>query len=62
MLQWAQENGCDWDSWTCVNAAQGGHLNVLQWAVENGCNINVKACKEKTTDPMILEYLENLNV
>ena len=36
-LQWARENGCDWDVWTCAHAAKGGHLEVLQWARANGC-------------------------
>ena len=26
-----------WDRWTCANAAEGGHLEVLKWARENGC-------------------------
>ena len=27
---WARENGCEWDARTCVEAARGGHLDVLQ--------------------------------
>ena len=37
-LKWARENGCDWDSWTCMYAAKNGHLNCLKWARENGCD------------------------
>ena len=44
VLQWARENGCDWDSDTCSSAAQGGHLGVLQWARENGCEWNYMTC------------------
>ena len=34
----ARENGCEWDRWTCSNAAKGGHLEVLLWATINGCD------------------------
>jgi hypothetical protein len=37
MLKWARENHCPWNDWTCTNAAQNGHLEVLKWARENGC-------------------------
>jgi len=37
VLQWARENGCEWDVFTSFHAAEGGHLHVLQWAHENGC-------------------------
>ena len=37
VLKWARENGCQWNEWTCTNAAEGGHLDVLKWARENGC-------------------------
>ena len=37
VLQWARENGCEWDKRVCSQAAEGGHLGVLQWARENGC-------------------------
>ena len=26
-----RERGCEWDSYTCSAAAEGGHLEVLQW-------------------------------
>jgi hypothetical protein len=34
VLQWArsQPEPCPWDEWTCVRAAEKGHLHVLQWA------------------------------
>jgi hypothetical protein len=25
-----------WDEWTCYNAAEYGHIEVLRWARENG--------------------------
>ena len=37
MLIYAHENGCPWDRFTCSNAAEGGHLDVLKYAHENGC-------------------------
>ena len=37
VLQWARQNGCPWDEYTCVYAAMGGHLEVLKWARANGC-------------------------
>ena len=37
MLQWARASGCPWDEYTCLGAAEGGHLEVLQWARTNGC-------------------------
>jgi hypothetical protein len=29
--------GCAWNSDTCTNAAQRGHLLVLKWARSKGC-------------------------
>ena len=45
VLQWARENGCEWDSDTCSEAARGGHLEVLQWARENGCEWDAYTCR-----------------
>ena len=36
MVQWARANGCPWDAFTCMYAAQGGRLEVLAWAQANG--------------------------
>jgi hypothetical protein len=36
MLQWCREQGCPWNAYTCANAAQNVHLNVLQWYWEKG--------------------------
>jgi hypothetical protein len=44
MLQWARENGCDRDDCTCLEAAGGGHLEVLQWARANGCDWDLAIC------------------
>jgi hypothetical protein len=43
-LQWARENGCEWDWRTCVDAAEYGHLAVLQWARKNGCPWGADIC------------------
>ena len=37
MLQWAHDNGCEWDETICSVAAECGHLAVLQWAREHDC-------------------------
>ncbi len=36
-LQALREDGWLWDDGTCLEAARGGHLEVLQWARANGC-------------------------
>ena len=40
MLQWARENGWEWNTLTCAWAARRGRLETLQWARENGCPWN----------------------
>ena len=37
IIQWAREDGCEWDLSTSLAAAEGGHLHVLQWLRENSC-------------------------
>jgi hypothetical protein len=44
VLQWARVNGCPWDEYTCMHAAQGGHLAVLRWARGNGCPWDALTC------------------
>jgi hypothetical protein len=44
VLQWARENGCDWNARTCSEAAEGGHLEVLQWAQANDCDWDARTC------------------
>jgi len=44
MGKWAHENGCEWTSQTCANAALGGHTEVLKWARENGCEWTSQTC------------------
>ena len=39
-LQYAHENGCNWNINTTLNASKYGHVNCLQYAHENGCPIN----------------------
>ena len=36
-LQYAHENGCDWDDRTTEAAATNGHLDCLQYARDNDC-------------------------
>ena len=44
ILQWAVDNGCDWNSWTCEAAAEGGYFHILQWAREHGCDWDWMTC------------------
>src|SRR5580698_6724858 len=44
IIQWARENGYDWNSSICYYAARGGHLEVLKWAHENGCYWDSRTC------------------
>ena len=44
VLQFARANGCEWDYWTCAEAAAGGHLAVLKYAVANGCFCDLQEC------------------
>ena len=37
ILQWAREEGYEWNMYTCWVAANNGHLEVLKWAINNGC-------------------------
>ena len=43
-LQYAHENGCPWDEWTCSKAAENGHFECLKYAHENGCPWNEGTC------------------
>ena len=45
VLQYAHENGCPWDKYTCLNAAENGHLECLKYAHENGCPWDEGTCK-----------------
>jgi hypothetical protein len=36
-LQFAFENGCDWDEYTSSNAAANGHLDCLRYIYQNEC-------------------------
>ena len=44
MLQWLHARACPWDKRTCVNAAEGGRLEVLLWLRANGCEWNKETC------------------
>ena len=41
IIQWARENGCEWNEDTCKGAVKAGHWDVAKWCMENGC-----ACSE----------------
>ena len=40
VLQWARQNDCSWDPWTCSLATCYGHFEILKWARQNGCPWN----------------------
>ena len=33
---YAYKNGCEWNKYTCDNAAKNGHLECLEYAHKNG--------------------------
>ena len=37
VLKWARENGCPWDSNTCIMAIAARRTDILTWARANGC-------------------------
>lgn len=37
VLKLFYEHGVEWDAWTCLEAAQYGHLDCLVWLIEHGC-------------------------
>lgn len=37
LLKYTNEKGYGWYRWTCINAAENGHLDCLKYAYENGC-------------------------
>lgn len=46
-LIWARKNGCNWDKYTCANAARNGHLEILKFAradLENICPWDSDTC------------------
>ena len=44
-LIYLHEQGCLWNSWTCVAAARGGHLVCLIYLHENGCEWTVSTIR-----------------
>ena len=40
VLKWLRSEGCPWDAYTSMQAANSGHLDVLQYLHENGCPWN----------------------
>ena len=43
-LAWAKDNGCPWDTKTCMLIARSGQLEVLRWAREHGCDWDEWTC------------------
>jgi hypothetical protein len=43
-LQTAHENGCPWNKWTAVRAAESGNLNCLKYVHENECPWDELTC------------------
>lgn len=41
IIQWARENGCEWNDETCKVAVESGHWDIARWCIDNGC-----ACSE----------------
>ena len=54
MLKWlrAQIPPCPWDWWTCREAAQGGHLEVLKWlrAQNPPCHWSRRGCRTEASN------------
>ena len=46
MLKYAHENGCPWNEWTFVDAAERGDLEMLKYAHEHGCPWHERAYSE----------------
>ena len=62
VLQWARENGCNWDEETCANAAFNGDLEILKWARENGCEWDKDLCiqaAERNNHVEVVEWIKN---
>jgi hypothetical protein len=43
-LKYAHENGCEFDSDTCLIATRHGYLECLKYAHENGCEWDIWTC------------------
>ena len=50
MLQYLHENGCPWNSETCLYAADNGHLPALKYLHENGCPWDEGTCAYATVN------------
>jgi len=44
VLQWARQQGCHWDGWTCALAARHERWETLRWAREQGCPWDERTC------------------
>jgi hypothetical protein len=44
LLKWAHEHGCPWNKYTCMFAAEKGHLYVLKYLHDNGCPWDTLTC------------------
>lgn len=59
-LEFAHENGCPWNEYTCLfAAARKGNLECLKYAYQNYCPINIIKCLDESKQyPNIQEYLK----
>ena len=46
MLKYARANGCPWNEWVCVRAAENDNLEILKYAHRNGCPWSVAVCED----------------
>mmetsp|Transcript_21670 Transcript_21670/g.32077 ORF Transcript_21670/g.32077 Transcript_21670/m.32077 type:complete len:93 (+) Transcript_21670:190-468(+) len=42
VIEWARENGCEWNWRTGSLAAGYGHFSCLKWLIKDGCEMNYK--------------------
>lgn len=62
VLQWATENGYNFEEWTCEAAARCRRLDMLKWLNENRCEFHVVVCDEAAwnEDTEILLWLRSI--
>ena len=62
ILEYAINNGCQWNEGTCMAAAGAGHLHILKWAYNNGCNWDESTCRAaaEAGHMQILQFAQDL--
>ena len=62
LLRWLREvKNCEWDEYTCHEAAENGHLACLKYAHEKGCTWLARSCWDSARNEHIKEYLREHN-